>query len=175
MYKGGFMNMNQKEKLREVLILLSYSDDELLRTKGITREEIKTNLKVVYELDRTSFDKLAGRLSISKKYLQGKGPYIFDDDENKVIADDLKKQNQRLRDIFNKHSVDERDLERFTGLSRRYLKSFLKGKSYLLNFEVRQIAKLFHISMKYIEGKSDQVFDSKEINEKMEKIVISER
>lgn len=60
------MDMNQKEKLREILILLSYSDDELLRTKGITREEIKTNLKVVYELDKTSFDKLSGRLSISK-------------------------------------------------------------------------------------------------------------
>lgn len=162
--------MNQKEKLREILILLSYSDDDLIRKKGITREEIKTNLKIVYELDKTSFDKLASRLSISRKYLQGKGPYIFDDDENKVVTTDSKKQNQRLRDIITKYSVDERDLERFTGLSRKYLKSFLHGKSDLSNFEVRQLARLFHISLKYIEGKSDQVFDSIEINQKIEKI-----
>lgn len=165
--------MNQKEKLREILILLSYSDDDLIRKKGITREEIKTNLKVVYELDKTSFNKLAGRLGISKKYLKEDGPYIFDDGENKVISNELKKQNQRLRDIFAKYNIDERDLERFTGLSRRYLKSFLDGKSDLSNFEVYQIAKLFHISMKYIEGKSDQVFDSEEINRKMENIIVA--
>lgn len=167
------MNMNQKEKLREILILLSYSDDDLIRRKGITREEIKTNLRVVYELDQTSFDKLAGRLSISRKYLKGDGPYIFDYDENKVVTAESIVQNQRLRDIITKFSVDERDLERFTGLSRRYLKSFLKGKSDLSNFEVRQLAALFHISMKYIEGKTDMVFDSNEINEKMEKIKLT--
>ncbi len=164
--------MSQKEKLREILLLLSYSDDELLRTKGINREEIKTNLRVVYELDKTSFDKLAGRLGISKKYLKGKGAYIFDYDENKVITDELKKQNQRLRDVLIKYYVDERDLERFTGLSRRYLKPFLAGTSYLSNYEVRQIAKLFHISMKYIEGKFDIVFDSEELNKKMEQLII---
>lgn len=165
--------MNQIEKLREILILLSYSDDDLIRKKGITREEIKTNLKVVYELDKTSFDKLAGRLGISRKYLQGKGPYIFDDNQNKVVTDELKKQNKVLRDILAKYNINERDLERFTGLSRRYLKSFLNRKSDLSNSEVRQIAKLFHISMKYIEGKSDIVFDSKEIDKKMEKIIVS--
>lgn len=165
--------MNQKEKLREILILLSYSDDDLIRKKGITREEIKTNLKVVYELDKTSFDKLAGRLGISKKYLKGDEPYIFDYDENKAVTTESIRQNQRLRDIITTYSVDERDLERFTGISRRYLKSFLKGKSDLSNFEVRQLAALFHISMKYIEGKSDMVFDSKEINEKMEKIKLT--
>lgn len=169
------MNMNLKEKLREILILLSYSDNELLRTKGITREEIKTNLQVVYELDKISFDKLAGRLGISKKYLKGDEPYIFDYDENKVVTAESIVQNQRLRDIITMYSVDERDLERFTGLSRRYLKSFLAGKSDLSNFEVRQLAALFHISMKYIEGKTDNVFDSEEINEKMEKLIVVER
>ena len=169
------MNMNQQEKLREILILLSYSDDDLIRKKGTTREEIKTNLRVVYELDKTSFDKLAGRLGISKKYLKGKGAYIFDDDENKVITDELKKQNQRLRDVLIKYNVDERDLERFTGLSRRYLKSFLNRKSDLSNSEVRQIAKLFHISMKYIEGKFNIVFDSEELNKKMEKLIVIDK
>ena len=167
------MNMNQKEKLREILILLSYSDDELLRAKGITRDEIKTNLRVVYELDKRSFEKLAGRLSISKKYLKGDGPYIFDYDENKVLTAESIVQNQRLRDIITMYSVDERDLERFTGLSRRYLKSFLRGKSDLANFEVRQLAELFHISMRYIEGKTDNVFDSEEINEKTEKLIVA--
>ncbi len=167
--------MNQQEKLREILILLSYSDDDLIRRKGITREEIKTNLRVVYELDKTSFNKLAGRLGISKKYLKGDGPYIFDYDENKVLTTESIVQNQRLRDIITTYSVDERDLERFTGLSRRYLKSFLHGKSDLPKFEVRQLAALFHISMKYIEGKTDMVFDSKEINEKMEKLILAEK
>lgn len=167
--------MNQQEKLREILILLSYSDDDLIRKKGITREEIKTNLRVVYELDKTSFDKLAGRLSISKKYLKGDGPYIFDYDENKVLTTESMKQNQRLRDVLTKYSIDERDLERFTGLSRRYLKSFLHGKSDLSNFEAYLIAKLFHISMKYIEGKSDEVFDSKEINEKKAMLIAPEK
>lgn len=158
------MNMNQQEKLREILILLSYSDDDLIRKKGITREEIKTNLKVVYELDKTSFDRLAGRLGISKKYLKGDGPYIFDYDEDKVMTDELKKQNQRLRDVLIKYNVDEHDFDKYVCLSRRSLKLFLNGKLDYAKYKVELIARDLHISMKYIEGKSDQVFDTKEIN-----------
>lgn len=166
------MNMNQKEKLREILILLAYSDEELVRAKGISRQEIKTNLRVVYELDRTSFDKLAGRLSISKEYLKGKGPYIFDDDEYKVITDELKKQNQRLRDILNKYNIDESYFDEYVCLSRRSLKLFLNGKLDYAKYKVELIARVLHISIKYIEGKSNQVFDSKKINEKMESLIV---